>query len=370
MLSGLNPPKQAGNRSGSSSLRCVTAHRLPGIDGLRGVAIGLVVFGHTFGSLGPSAASVGVTVFFVLSGFLITSILLAEKHRDGTIDLPAFYARRALRLSPALLALLLVYPLLLWAFDDNFLDGYWSRAGIAALYLSDFFEAAGHPLGALTHTWSLAVEEQFYLVWPAVLLGILALARGDRRRLTQLLGGLVLLTLAWRFMSMVIWSAERVYYGPDTNFYALAAGCLLAVSPALVTRLRTFGPVGAVAILLAAVAPTGGLGDQAAANVLTIGATAASMAVVSLAASQTTVLELKPLRYLGGISYALYLWHLPLLNLGAGSEVPGGGMRLVAVVAAVLLAEVSGRLVERPALRLKRRFERAQIATSAASDGK
>src|ERR1700710_2781147 len=145
---------------------------------------------------------VGVTVFFVLSGYLISSILLAEHAATGRINLRAFYTRRALRLFPALALLIVALPFLQKLVADPPLTYRYVRwAGSAALYLGDFVRAGGGTLGPLDHTWSLAVEEQFYLVWPLVLLALLHWARGDARKLLHGVAGLAVASAGWTVLA-------------------------------------------------------------------------------------------------------------------------------------------------------------------------
>ena len=158
----------------------MTIQYRPELDGLRALAVVLVMGSH-FNLPGFSSGGfVGVTLFFVLSGYLITSVLVAERHAIGSVSLRRFYLRRAARLLPALAVLLVVVGGSLVAMDAAGV----AAAGVtsAALYVSNLAVAAGVNTGPLEHTWSLAIEEQFYLVWPAVLLALWNSAAGAARR--------------------------------------------------------------------------------------------------------------------------------------------------------------------------------------------
>jgi peptidoglycan/LPS O-acetylase OafA/YrhL len=205
----------------------------PALDGLRGVAIALVVSWHAFGW--PVRGFLGVQLFFVLSGFLITTLLLQEWQRTGSISLPSFYRRRALRLLPALAVLLLTYvfaQVVREVFDPHSLAlGVALRSAlIAAFYVTNVAQAAGVVLPVpLNHLWSLAAEEQFYLLWPFLLVG--ALRRGVPRRLVEagLVIGIVLVALQRLHLSLGDASRARLHYGPDVSFDAILIGCLLGI---------------------------------------------------------------------------------------------------------------------------------------------
>ncbi len=198
-----------------------SSSKIKELDGVRGLAIILVINTHA-GLLASSLGGmVGVTLFFVLSGFLITRLLMAEKDRFGSINLVAFYGRRALRLLPALLVYLVGMALIAYwrGLDVPILDMSWPPA----LYVANYAQIFGQDLYAHRHTWSLAVEEHFYLVWP--LLVIL----GATRRVRWLAVAIGLL-LSWRLLLGIgLHHQFWAYHGTDTNAYALAIGCLIAV---------------------------------------------------------------------------------------------------------------------------------------------
>ena len=343
------------------------AHR-DDIQGLRAVAVLLVVLGHA-GVPFLSGGYVGVDVFFVLSGFLITGILMAEFVDRGSISLPGFYLRRARRILPAA-ALTLVVTDVAAHHLLNFVrareavdDSIWSALFAANVHFarqgSDYF-AQGQPPSPFQHFWSLSVEEQFYLVWPSFLALLLALRF---RRLLLVLAAVGAGSLAWS-IHITPESPAAAYYSTFARAWELALGVSLAVAAPQLRRLPAragfaFGWLGLVAIAFAACSysdrtPFPG----SAALVPTAGA--ALVIGAGLVAQQTVldagrVLALAPLRYLGDRSYALYLWHWPVLILAsqyAGHELSLEA-KLALVVFAFLLSVVSYRCVENPIRRMR-----------------
>jgi peptidoglycan/LPS O-acetylase OafA/YrhL len=323
-------------------------HR-PELDGLRGVAI-LVVLGAHMGIPGfaDGGGGAGVTLFFVLSGYLITSLLLAERARAGRVDLRAFYVRRALRLFPALGAVLLVTAVLLLAglVPQAATQGTDYRVVFIGVifYVANWVAVAGQSIGMLGHTWSLAVEEQFYILWPTLLLIGLRLGR-SRLALVVLL--LVLLDIPYRLLLDLNGGFMHVFVGTDTRGDALLLGCVLAL-----LNIRWHPAVGWLGVVgvaaLAAVWPGDpGLGTQ----ILFI--PAAAIAGTLAIAGCPTVLAWRPLAFIGKISYGLYLWH----GLVIWWHLPWP----VAVSLSIGIACVSYFVLEKRFLRLKDRFGRARL---------
>jgi peptidoglycan/LPS O-acetylase OafA/YrhL len=315
------------------------------LDGLRAIAVALVM-GFHFHVPGFGGGFIGVDVFFVLSGFLITRLLLDEHAATGTISLRRFYARRALRLLPALALLLAVTaPLVARA---------WTVA--AASYLANWFLAL-NKLGTapLSHTWSLAIEEQFYIVWPVLLLGLLhvRLSRDAIARIAIALAAASCLAQIVGCIDPDAGTWIRLYHGTDTRADALLIGCAAALLSRGEPRLSTIaarGLLAAAAGTIGYVAVTADLRDLDLYRhgELTLVAVASAVVVTQLVARPLRVLEWRPLVALGTISYGVYLWHHPIAYL----HVPV----VAKVVLAVAAAATSYTLVERPALALKRRF--------------
>ena len=354
----------------------------PDIQGLRAVAVGAVLLYHANWSL-FRGGFVGVDIFFVISGFLITGILLREAQSTGRIRLGDFYAKRARRILPAativLLATLVLTVLLLpqirW-------ESIALEAVASAAYVVNWVFAAGTDYlnaevaaSPLQHFWTLAVEEQFYIVWPLVLVALLALLRpreregmsadaaADRRRARAMQGARigVLLILVPSLVFSIFYTAvepETAYFVTTTRLWELAIGAALAVFASQVERIPhwlgyTLGWAGLAAIVAAALFFSGAMPFPGyAALVPTLGA-AAIIAGGMNGRAETGVgrlLTLKPMRWVGDISYSLYLWHWPLIVIG--TYLLGGELRvrygLLIVAFAILPAWLSYRFVENP----------------------
>jgi peptidoglycan/LPS O-acetylase OafA/YrhL len=319
--------------------------RWPALDGIRGIAILLVVASH-FG-LGGTGGMVGVTLFFVLSGFLITYLLLDEREQTGGIDLRAFYGRRALRLLPALAFYMVGMAMLIWLF--RLAIPIWDTTWPTALYLANYVQVLGVDLAAHRHTWSLAVEEHFYLVWPL----LVVLGAANRVRLLAVAVGCLAI---WR---LVVGTLDPVwaYMGTDTNAYALGAGCLLAVlrHQELRVRLpRRSAEVGIGALVLLSVVPFTDLEHLYLMGVWlpVLGALVSSVLIWASIDHNPALLGGKTLVWLGGISYALYLWHAPILLLPV-FDGPVGTVAALGV--SIGLATLSWKLIEGPISRSRLR---------------
>ena len=348
----------------------------PDLEGLRGLAVLLVLFFHA-GVPGLGGGFVGVDVFFVLSGFLITGLLVREREAHGRIDLGAFYARRARRILPAaavVVVLTLGASWLLLAPLD--LPRVAADAAAAALSVGnirfaasamDYFAADNAP-SPLLHYWSLGVEEQFYLLWPALL--ILA-TRVRRPRLGAAFALLAVVIVSYAAAWYLTDLAEPwAFYSLPARAWQLALGGLLAVTVAWQARLPTrlvvlAGWLGLACVIVAAVSldasmtPYPGL----AALLPTLGAGALILAGTHRW-SPAMVLAERPLRWLGRVSYSLYLVHWPLLVLPAALLLPGDALslpaRLLLAGLAVVLGAACYRWVEAPF----HRGRRLQLAPS------
>ena len=304
---------------------------------------------------------IGVTLFFVLSGFLITHILLDEDKTNGHINLKAFYGRRALRLLPALLFYLAGIAVVIWAMD--LAVPIWETTWPVLVYIANYVQIAGVDLFANRHTWSLAVEEHFYLVWPFLVV------LGATKRVRPLVGALLLL-IGWRLV-VGYFNPTWAYMATDTNAFAVGLGCLLAVlrHNAVSFRLPSRTPLVSIVILLfLGFIPFDDI-DVIYRLGVWIPILAAGLSGAAVWASIDTnpsFLRTRLLSWFGLISYALYLWHAPLLQLpGLGTTLPS---RVLAIGVGILMAWISWRLIERPILRSRWR-RRLDVRRLSVSDG-
>lgn len=272
----------------------------PELDGLRAVAVALVMVFHA--NLLPGGY-IGVDVFFVLSGYLITTILLRELSRDG-INLKQFYWRRFLRLAPPLSLFLLLYLASAPRFWTNY-DNHGRDAIVSFFYLSDYGYVFFRVPEYIRHTWSLAVEEHFYLVWPLALIMLYRLPKAT----TIMLICYIAATL-WR-LDALNWSKwHEVYYRFDMRLSGLLAGSLLAMLKIKQYRQFLFAAIPAVAVILYSLFAWGW--EQH--NGLIWGVMAAELATALFIISGTKgVFGWKPLVYIGKLSYGLYLYHYPIM---------------------------------------------------------
>ncbi len=321
------------------------------------------------------AGLTGVLVFFVLSGYLITWLLLVELDAAGRISLAAFYLRRALRLGPALLVFLGLFLAATRVLDLGVNAGEAvTGTALALTYLTDLafaFEVGYVP--ELAHLWSLAVEEQFYLLWPLVLIALCRVAPAARR--VALLWKVIAAAWVVRVVTVVASWVGGVYFYPLPTTWAdlLLLGAMGALlrrdQPVLMSRIVAV--VSRPAVLAAAFLVIAGFslapGSYLWSGTYVVGmpligaATAAILLAVVLGPPRriTRFLSTRPLRALGTISYGLYLYNSACIMIIQETVGPGLGMRAVGAVLAVGLATLSYRYVERPALALKRRWTRA-----------
>ncbi|MDB4912614.1 MAG: acyltransferase 3 [Gemmatimonadetes bacterium] len=335
----------------------------PDIEGLRGIAILLVVLFHAGVPL-VGGGFVGVDVFFVLSGFFITGVLVRLQSETGTIDLAEFYGHRALRLLPVLLVVLLVsLAAMMWLYAPI------DRAAIAATAGSvarssaniefagksvNYFSTGENPL---LHTWSLSVEQQFYLVWPLLfLVAALVVKREDRR---PLLIGMGVAGAASIVASVIMTGTSQswAFFGMPTRIWEFALGGLLALvlnpardrTSAAATGVQVAGlvAIGLGAALYSRTTPYPGwaaLLPAFGACALLVGGQRAPDSPVSRA------LSIAPLRWLGRMSYAWYLWHWPLVGIGGVLDPAlGVGGKLLWSAAGLVLAWLTFRFIEEPA---------------------
>lgn len=323
---------------------------MPGLDVLRGLAIALVLIRHTFPDLLGNAGIVGVVIFFALSGYLITGVLISEHERTGGVSFREFFRRRALRLFPPLLLLLLVFSLVELTTDRLGSRWYLGKTLVTALtYTSDLPLLPISP--GLSHLFTLAIEEQFYLVWPFLL--VAALRRWRLSRMILVTGALFWLsTLATVF----IFSDDigRLYKLPTTWALTLLIGAAARLFAdrlrSILTRPALFGGLGLVTCLVIA---AGAEGKNSVLMYLVGGPLIAVCAVLMINAviGWTTLPRfLVPLRLLGLISYAVYLWNYLIVCWvrGGGSSPVTLTAGLVGAFGAILAATVSWFVLERP----------------------
>jgi peptidoglycan/LPS O-acetylase OafA/YrhL len=330
---------------------------LPQLDGVRGVAILMVVAQHTLHRRG--GLTLGVDVFFVLSGFLITALLLSEHDRDGRISLRGFYRRRALRLLPALYAqiavlLLVVAVVVIGGRAGDLPSEVFAAAGAASIYVGNLATAFHIPVRMphlFEYYWSLALEEQFYLVWPALLIWLLT-----RSRRLWIYVVPVLVAGASAGLQIGLWEAgaqrHRLWFAPDTHLAPIALGCLAGVAYTYarlpLRALRALAPLAFLACVAIVSVPPLDYRRLYEGPAVAFGV---ACAVCLLAACSNAAgwlakpLTARPLRWTGKVSYSLYLWHVPLLAV----------FGLLGLPLSFLVAAATRRYVEEPFLRLKRR---------------
>ncbi|MFD4977313.1 acyltransferase family protein [Streptomyces sp. NPDC058424] len=342
------------------------------IQGLRAVAVSLVVVAHS-GVSQLAGGYVGVDVFFVISGFLITSLMLREWSRDGRISLGRFYARRALRLLPASTLVVAATLAGSWLFLGPLRFADYAKDAIASAWYvvnfrlaeagTDYFNTDVPP-SPFQHFWSLAVEEQFYLVWPIVLIVALKLFR---RRALLAIPLLLLAAVSFALnLDLTESSPSWAYFGSQGRIWELAVGALLALAanrldsiPRPVAAALSWS--GLAAIAYAAVAfdeSTVFPGHNAVIPVFGAAAVLAGGAAAGRYGAGA-ILSLRPAVWVGGISYAWYLWHWPLIVIvpaAAGFGQHDGPLRLLAALGGVVLAWLTLHLIEDP-MRFHRAFK-------------
>lgn len=349
---------------------------LPGLDGLRAISVLIVVIAHLgFEKLVPGGF--GVTVFFFVSGFLITRILVGEQNKAvGSIDLRGFYIRRFLRLMPALLVFIAGSTALIAPFG---MTPNISEIFAAVFYVMNYYVAVGQnfgfvPIGVpMGHLWSLAVEEHFYLIFPAALA---FLGKTHASRLRMIVGAIVLSAL-WRLVVIQYLggSSNYTYHATECRIESIAWGCLLAImldgAPKENARVRVLVGWHCVALAIGALLFSFVFRDELFRGTWRYSLQGAALFVLILnlytlrgARFALDILEIKPLQWIGRLSYSLYLWHWPMVWIAhkiEGKEV-GGDVLLTfpaligVVVASFMAASASYYGVERPMFALRSRF--------------
>ncbi|MDB2437232.1 acyltransferase [Hellea sp.] len=340
---------------------------IPGLDGLRAIAVLIVMVAHLgFEHIVPGGF--GVTVFFFISGFLITRLLLAESEKSG-IGLKNFYLRRFVRLYPALLFMLFGTVAIYGLSGIGGPSATELTAGV--FYFTNIFQVFvrattdGLPFMPWTHLWSLAVEEHFYLIFPAFML----LCNKNWKRAAIILALLIAIVPLWRTFIMFgtdLPYADYNYMMTDARFDSLAWGCLLSVLLHLKGNLKAFKPLlGLIPTAIAGLAIIASflIRDETFRYTLRFTLQGAALFVLVLnfyylkaLDFAVTIAEWKWLAWIGQISYALYLWHVPIYDLVHRSIDRGPLSLLVTTVASFAIAAISFYIVEKPFVALRKRF--------------
>jgi peptidoglycan/LPS O-acetylase OafA/YrhL len=364
-----------------TQLASVATSRVSGLDGLRALAVGAVVVFHSGLGVLPGG-EIGVDLFMVLSGYLITTLLLAEQRSRGAISIRDFYIRRALRLFPALILLIVVLVLVTavadsgQAFELN--RGMVLSCMVAMAYLSDVAVGWGLWPGfaadaPLLHTWSLAIEEHFYLLW-APLIGYAA-PRVGVRRLTRWLAATAVLMVLWTSVLDIAGAGlARIIYSPDTRGIGLIVGAAMASylweRSDRVNLHRAAPWVSLLGFLALMTVPVmhewAGRGPMLAIALLSAIMIAG---VIDTASTFSRMWSWTPFTFVGRRAYGIYLWHFPVFHFISKDRFDLGSLELAALKIAVtmMFVELSYDLVEKPALRLRKSF--SPTRSSAADTG-
>ncbi len=339
----------------------------PDIEGLRAVAVGLVIALHA-GATVVSGGYIGVDVFFVISGFLITSLLVVEAGRTGRISVASFYARRARRILPAACFIIAITVVAAYVHLGSVSgartanDGRWSAAFLANVHFirqgTDYF-ATALPSSPLQHYWSLAVEEQFYVVWPTLVLVLVLIGQRARVGLRLLHVGITAIVVA-----SLMWSIHEsaahptsAYFSPFTRAWELGIGALVAVGASRAARVResvraAAAWVGLALVLIAAFTFTATTVFPGWLALIPVVGTALILAggIGERCRGISAWLALRPVRWFGRISFSLYLWHWTIFQIAEQhqSSPLSNWARVECVALTIGLSAVSYYAIERP----------------------
>jgi peptidoglycan/LPS O-acetylase OafA/YrhL len=361
-----------------------------GFDGLRGVGVLVVVVGHMsvlgvgHGLLFLPGGTIALDAFFVLSGFLITTLLLKEQQGTGRIGLGGFYSRRALRLLPALVVLLVIHGI--YAYFTH-LNGHIERVTLTSVlfYYSNYYLALAHPqsllggapfVGGMKHLWSLAVEEQFYLVWPVVVIVFL----GVQRSLKVVVCVLLTIIFAITVYRWVGWHGTASYYGlfvrTDYRADAMLWGALLAHlwvrhrEPTRFVHILAWPALFLLAYWMAFVPETEWYLYRGGLTLIDLSCAVLVLALLQERWVGTHVFKWKPFVIVGGVSYGIYIWHFPIYEVVEryGAHWPEMARVVVALAATALATTLSWFLVEKRAMERKQKL-RAPTTEDAPAPG-
>jgi peptidoglycan/LPS O-acetylase OafA/YrhL len=348
--------------------------RVPALDGIRAVAIAAVLLFHNYSFEGFrhwGGGFLGVDVFFVLSGYLITTLLLREQRGSGGVDLRRFWTRRARRLIPAVFVLILIEAIVARFVLDPVSASSMRGDAIGSLFYFENWRLAVGSATTASHTWSLAVEEQWYLVWPLLLVGLLFLARG-RVRIVAWVVGLLAVASAVECAILFHGDGTRAYFGTDTRAQGLLIGALLALvllhRPKGHSRLVQFAGWSGAAFLVWIAVTLKGPADWVYRGGFFGVAVASALVIAAVTHSEDAplarMLSARPFVAVGIISYGLYLYHLPIFLWLTPSSTNLDGLQLLGLRVGVtaVIAVASYHLIEKRFLRRRSPGERQPVA--------
>ena len=337
----------------------------PALDGTRAFAVAAVLVFHG-GVSWMGGGYLGVSVFFTLSGYLITSLLLTEQQRSGKIDAAAFYTRRARRLLPASLACIVAVCLMAWAgwfsgvanlkrdvFGAVFQVFNWVKLGSGESY-ADLTAAQAGLKKPLDHYWSLAIEEQFYWVWPLAFIGLLAFARRRKINVLSVVAVITVLSAVAAPVIAQVWGPNAAYWSTPARICEILAGALVACGlhgRRVPSGIAPLAPIAFVGLVAACVLFPDGSGPAYEGALPLVAAVSAALIVGLQAPGPVrTMLSARPLVGLGKISYGLYLYHWPIFVLidRKGWDVPVGVSLAVKCALTLVVSVASYYLIEKP----------------------
>ena len=344
---------------------------MPGLDGLRAISV-LAVMAYHLNVEWASGGLLGVAIFFVLSGYLITDQILQQWKHDGRLHLTNFWIRRAKRLFPSMIVMLIFVAVWLLISDPSRLSALKGDFVSSAFYFNNwylifhkvsYFESFG-PQSPIGHLWSLAIEEQFYLLWPLLLFGLLNLTRQRKNLSLIIMGGSIVSVLTMVILYSPGTDPSRVYYGTDTRAFGLLIGAALAViwpsvparSRISATHLKLMDVAGVLllTILLWMIVHTDEYGSFLYEGGLFLVSILTALLIAILAHPQSRlgeIMGLRPLRWIGVRSYSLYVWHYPIIVLTSSNinSDQGSIVRMILqILASFVFAAISYTYIEEP----------------------